>query len=149
MCMLLTTSLMRLCHPFLLNLFVLELSKLPDFSTLAEEIDAALLSHVAWKHRLRTAALSQEFSIPVHEIASDTFCRFGQWIASLNPDEQRSYYFERVKTLHSEFHIKAGAIAQMLADGDTATALAALNGVDYNLKSKELASALMEWKASS
>ena len=58
MCVLLTTSLMRLCHPFLLNLFVLELNNLPDFSTLAEEIDAALLSHVAWKHRLRTATLS-------------------------------------------------------------------------------------------
>lgn len=137
------------CQSLLLKFIFLEVRVLSGFSTLSEEIDAALLSHVAWKHRLRAAALSKEFSLPVHEISSDTFCRFGQWLASLNPDEQRSYYFERVKTLHTEFHVKAGAIAQMLADGETTTALAALNGIDYNLKSKELASVLMAWKASS
>lgn len=123
--------------------------ELSVFQTLREEIDAAHLSHIAWKHRLRSAALSNEFSIPVHVIADDSFCRFGQWLSSLNPDEQRRYYFERVKTLHNEFHIMAGLIAQMLTDGEPEAALAALNGVDYNLKSKELASALMEWKACS
>ncbi|MEP2715640.1 CZB domain-containing protein [Pseudophaeobacter sp.] len=119
------------------------------YQTLSEEIDAALLSHVAWKHRLRKAAFAKDTSIPVKEVASDSCCRFGKWLASLDPNDQRKYHFDRVKTLHTEFHNKAGLIAQMLSDGKVETALATLNGADYNLKSKELASALMEWKAHS
>ncbi len=116
-------------------------------NSLQEEIDAALLSHTSWKHRLRKAALEKNFNTPVDQISDDTFCQFGRWLVSLNPNEQRIYYFERVRTLHSEFHEKAGLIAQMLSVGAYELALIALNGPDYNLKSKELASALMEWKA--
>lgn len=122
---------------------------MPDFHTLIEEIDTALFSHLAWKHRLRRAAITKEIGISVQEVASVSCCRFGQWLVSLKHEEQKPYYFERVKNLHTEFHEKAGPIAQMIANGETEMALEALNSADYNLKSKELASALMEWKARS
>lgn len=115
--------------------------------TLREEIDTALLDHVAWKHRLREAAFSNDTALPVQEIADDTHCRFGRWLATVEPSEHNSYYLERVKELHAEFHAKAGAIAKAINEGDTLEGLKALNSVDYNLKSKELSAVLMDWKA--
>lgn len=115
--------------------------------TLRDEIDDALVSHIAWKHRLRTAALACEKALPVAEIASDDHCRFGQWLAAVQPSEHHTYYLERVRELHREFHIKAGAIAQVINNGQVTEGLKALNSAEYNLKSKELSAVLMEWRA--
>jgi hypothetical protein len=91
--------------------------------------------------------LSSETALPVEKIASDGHCRFGQWLASVQPNEHHCYYLDRVTELHREFHLLAGAIAQVINDGDTAEGLKALNSAEYNLKSKELSAVLMEWRA--
>lgn len=112
-----------------------------------EEITEAIRAHGAWKHRLRSAAMNNETDLPVQDICRDDRCRFGKWLAGVAPTERSRARLETVKALHSDFHKNAGMVAQKIADGNTAVAIAALDSEIYNAKSQQLTAALMEWKA--
>ncbi len=112
-----------------------------------EEISEAIRAHGTWKHRLRSAAMKNETDLPVQDICRDDKCRFGKWLSGVSPNERNRSQLNRIKTLHSNFHNAAGAVAQKIADGNPTMAIAALEGAAYTSKSKELTSALMEWKA--
>ena len=111
-----------------------------------EEITEAIKAHGAWKHRLTSAARNGETNLPVQEICRDDKCRFGKWLYTITPNERNRNHLEKVKTLHRDFHSKAGEVAQKIAEGNTPMATAILQSEAYNAKSKELASALMDWK---
>ena len=112
-----------------------------------EEISEAIRAHGAWKHRLRSAAMKNETTLPVQDICRDDKCRFGKWLAGVSPSERNRNYLNKIKTLHSDFHKNAGMVAQKIADGNSTVALVALEGGAFHDKSQELTAALMDWKA--
>ncbi|MFC4213898.1 CZB domain-containing protein [Pseudophaeobacter arcticus] len=131
----------------------MKLSTLPGVMIMSdtvfrEEISEAIRAHGAWKYRLRTAAMKNETNLPVQDICRDDKCRFGKWLADISPNERNRERVNKIKTLHGDFHKNAGQVAQTIADGNSAEALAALDGSTFNKKSKELTAALMEWKVS-
>jgi Chemoreceptor zinc-binding domain len=115
-------------------------------SVFRDEISEAIRAHGAWKHRLRSAAMKKETDLPVQDICRDDKCRFGKWLATVTPDNKNEHHVSKVRSLHSDFHKNAGAVAQKIADGDSTRALADLEGATFAAKSQELTAALMEWK---
>jgi hypothetical protein len=111
------------------------------------ELSEAIRAHAAWKHRLITAARTNETDLPVLDICRDDKCRFGKWLAGITPNDRNRCDLNTIKTLHSDFHKAAGLVAQMIADGNSTMAIAALEGTAYTTSSRELEVALEEWLA--
>lgn len=118
---------------------------MPDHA-FRDEISEAIRAHAAWKHRLQMAALNNETDLPVQDICRDDKCRFGQWLAGVIPSQSDRSAFYTIQTLHCDFHKAAGLVAQTIADGNSALALAALEADAYVTSSRELEAALVQWR---
>ncbi len=114
---------------------------------LKSEINKAIQAHGNWRGRLRNAALADERDLPVADIASADHCRFGQWLQGVSAAEGGGHLPE-VRRLHAEFHRIAGHIAGMIARGESAQALEAIEGRDYVQKTLSLTRTLHNWQDS-
>ena len=101
------------------------------------------LWHQQWKHRLRTAVADRETLDPV-AIVSDDRCQLGQWLYA---EGQRKYgdrpEFQELLVNHREFHMLAGAIAEIINDGQYELATAYLsNDTQFASASQEVSQAI-------
>lgn len=113
-----------------------------------EEINEAIGAHGAWKHRLRTAAMKNETSLPVDDICCDNKCRFGKWLYDLPADQLQAGYAAKVRDLHAQFHRTAGDVAKLIRDGRSDDALKGIESGTFVDHSKTLSRELTAWKMS-
>jgi hypothetical protein len=92
--------------------------KLPieEVSSTIADLENASLWHQEWKDRLRAAVAGHETLDPV-TITCDDCCKLGQW---LNAAGQKAFWdspeFQELLVNHREFHMLAGAIAEIIND---------------------------------
>ena len=110
------------------------------------EINEAIGAHGLWKRRLRTAAETGETSLPVDDICRNDFCKFGKWLKGLPQNAPGAAERRAVNDLHTAFHVEAGRIAGLIAAGEQAAALAALEGGTFDATSEALKLEMMKWR---
>ena len=111
-------------------------------STIAA-LELADLWHQQWKDRLRAAVADRETLDPV-AITCDDRCRLGQWLYA---EGQRLYWdrpeFQDLLVDHREFHMLAGAIAEIINDQQYELATAYLgNDTQFASASQEVSQSI-------
>jgi hypothetical protein len=85
-----------------------------DAMTGAVTLDNAYESHQEWKEKLHSAVKAQE-TIDTFTIARDDCCDLGKWLYA---DGQRLHWgkpeFQSLLMHHKEFHLLAGAVAEVI-----------------------------------
>lgn len=121
-----------------------------DRQDLDDQIQVALGTHGALKHKLRAAVEHGHLPHPSHAIATDCACRFGEWLHHLKGDQDiaRSPHFRAVVTAHAGFHKAAGRVARMVEDGRRDRAAEMLNELGYRRASDILMSEMKAWRRS-
>lgn len=113
---------------------------------LKEELENALGDHGKWKLRLRHAVHTGQCDIDVHTASSDCHCAFGKWIHHHGHDLQRHTHYQSVKTLHTEFHHRAGQTLAAALSGHQEKALKdlGLEG-DFSRVAAKLTLEILHW----
>ena len=113
-----------------------------------EAIDAALSAHAQWKKRLEDALSTGKSEFKVDVVQKDNACQFGQWLNGLPPQDTRSEDFNKVKTLHADFHKTAADILSLALSGkkEEAATMLAYSG-KYSYATGKLVLALQAWKS--
>ncbi len=117
-----------------------------------EAINNAIAAHGKWKTRLRQAIEKGDIEFDIEKAGTDNNCDFGKWLysESISPEEKKTDYYNRVKTLHAEFHRSIQAAANLLSTGKKAEALQTVNDLNgvFNKISVSLVLLLSEWRDS-
>ena len=114
----------------------------------SDQLDAklALTQHMAWKTKLRSAALKHE-RLDSEKISRDDCCDVGRWLHG--PGKGRwsgNAAFEHLVDRHRQFHRCAGAVAQVSNTGDTNGALNMLGAnTDFAAAAREVAMAIKQF----
>jgi hypothetical protein len=111
------------------------------------QITEALGAHGVWKMKLKTAITVGKTTDAPADIARDDRCQFGKWIKTLKQDPafRADRDLAQVERLHAEFHRSAGQVADLVARGDKAAAISALNST-FATSSSALSAAMGAWK---
>lgn len=105
------------------------------------DMKQALDAHVAWCRRLE-AKLNGESdeALSIGNVAPDNLCTLGKWI---NGEAQRQFgglpRLEELKRIHTEFHLKAGAILNDVLHGAQDNARAGLKSLRHESGRVQLA----------
>jgi hypothetical protein len=87
-----------------------------EHSSTIADLENASLWHQEWKDRLRAAVTGHETLDPV-VITCDDCCTLGKWLHAAG---QKAYWdspeFQELLVNHREFHMLAGAIAEIIND---------------------------------
>ncbi len=112
-----------------------------------EAIDAALSAHTRWKKRLQEAISTVQSEFKADTVKRDDACQFGQWLYSLRGEDMKSEDYNKVKSLHTDFHKTAGEILELALSGKKQEALKKLGyGGQYGSATGKLVLALQAWK---
>ncbi|MGA7722535.1 MAG: CZB domain-containing protein [Ignavibacteriaceae bacterium] len=112
-----------------------------------EAIDSALTAHSLWKKRLQEAIEKGKSEFKVEEVKKDNACQFGKWLYSLPDADKKSREYEKIKSLHAEFHKTAASILKLGLSSRKEEALKRLeHGGDYGRITGKLVLALNDWK---
>lgn len=117
--------------------------------SIESEITSALISHLAWKSRLKKSIESGILEHSIEHVKSDTNCSFGKWLIMLPDDIKNTNEFKKVLYSHSKFHISASEVLGLFLDGKKYEAEELLNNREkYYLKnSDELSKSIMDFKS--
>ncbi|MFZ1082842.1 MAG: CZB domain-containing protein [Candidatus Kryptoniota bacterium] len=112
-----------------------------------EAIDEAVRDHSEWKKRLREAITIGRSEFKIWVVKQDNECQFGKWLHSLSEEEMKSEDFQKVKTLHAEFHKVAGKVLEFALTGgkDAASKMMRQSGT-YGDITGRFVLALNDWK---
>jgi len=114
------------------------------------QLTKAMATHGAWKRRLEEAIQTGKSDITPERASVDDQCEFGKWLYSLPRQLRESATWQKVRTLHADFHREAGRVLQLALTGRKTEAKAAMShGGAFTLRSAELIRALQQWKSSS
>jgi methyl-accepting chemotaxis protein len=108
------------------------------------DFHAAIRDHTEWTKRF-SGAISKKQSLDAQSIARDTSCALGQW---LDDDARQAYghldSYRDCLVVHTEFHLEAAKVAQVIDEKRYYEALRMLNrGTDYSEASIALGVAIM------
>lgn len=113
------------------------------------EINLAVTAHAAWKLRLKHAVEIKQFDMDADSVAMDDLCKFGKWLNSLDLEEIDLDHFNRVKSLHAEFHAIAAEVVRLATGpGDTEAEQHRLLDGAFSECSAKLTDAMMVWRQS-
>lgn len=113
---------------------------------LTTALSDAIKAHAGWKMRLRKAAMRKDRDLPVDTICRDDCCDFGKWLNRLPSNLQSTPEAQKVRQLHTQFHIQAGRVAKQISDAQFDQALQSLETGGYVSTSKDLTRAVAAWK---
>jgi hypothetical protein len=122
--------------------------KSPDTAATVSALENADLWHQQWKDKLRAAVADRATLDPVVIMCEDC-CMLGKW---LNSDGEKAYWhkpeFQELLLNHREFHMLAGAIAEIINDKqyDLATAYLS-NDTQFANASKEVSLSIRRLEA--
>lgn len=114
---------------------------------IAQQINAAIGAHGAWKMKLKTAINLGRADVAPAEVRRDDCCAFGKWIHSndLSAATRAGKPYQVVRRLHAEFHQCAASILDHAISGRQGEAEGLFSG-EYAERSKKLVQALTKWK---
>lgn len=116
--------------------------------SLHDEISKAIGAHGMWKTRLNTAIATGKSEFMPEKVCVDNQCDFGKWLygASLTGADKHDPHYEKVRTLHAEFHKLAANVLTLALEGkkEEAKKLVEPSGRFAGL-SAELTMAMMDW----
>lgn len=112
-----------------------------------EKINAAIAAHGAWKFKLREQLAKGTAAQIVDQAGDFNNCAFGTWLRSLPAGMKNQPEVAMAIKLHQQFHGCAKKIASESANGRKDAATQLLNG-DFNQLSRDLTSAMTQWKIS-
>lgn len=113
-----------------------------------EAIDSALNAHAQWKIRLKDAIEQGQSEFKVDVVKKDNECQFGKWLHSLPESDRQTEDYQKIKTLHAEFHKTAGEILELAVTGQKDEAVKKLeHGGGYGRITGKLVLALNEWRS--
>jgi hypothetical protein len=111
------------------------------------QINAAILAHDEWKARLLAAIDSGSSEFQPDAVRADNLCPFGQWFESVEPELRDSLHYERVRTLHAQFHEAAADVLALALSGRGPQALTSLEfGSEFVRASVLLVDELEFWR---
>ena len=115
----------------------------------ADKITGAIAAHAKWKFYLKEVIETAKSEKTVDEVAPEDRCEFGRWLLSLPIAERKSTDWQKIRTLHAEFHKAAANVLKMALAGKQkeATAEMALGG-KFAKVSSQLTIAMTDWKRS-
>jgi hypothetical protein len=116
-----------------------------------DSLDKAIAAHAGWKARLRAAARTGTFEVATATVKADDRCDFGKWLygKDLTPEERQGEHYQKVRTLHAQFHQHAAQVVELATLGQKAEAEQAIAlGSPYAQVSTELTGALVKWRES-
>jgi hypothetical protein len=112
------------------------------------EIDEAIYAHSRWKMRLRGIIQSGQSEVSLLIIRSPHECQFGEWLDS-SKDAKKSSYYQRVSSIHAQFHEEAAEVAKLALNGLAEEANKKMEmGSKFSEISAKLVNVLAEWKNS-
>ncbi len=112
------------------------------------QISAAILAHDDWKARLLAAIESGSSEFQPDAVRADHLCPFGRWFESVEPELRDSLHYERVRTLHAQFHEAAAQVLTLALSGRGPQALTSLEfGSEFVRASVLLVDELEFWRA--
>ncbi len=76
--------------------------------------DKAIVSHSAWKAKLKAYLAKPDGSISQSEVQSDQKCELGKWIYGEGKIWSKSPAYITLKEQHAKFHAAAGAVIQKI-----------------------------------
>lgn len=100
-------------------------------SDLSQKIEGAIAAHRKWKARLQQATSTGDLEdYNVKDITAPNKCELGNMLESdIIPHPLRmTQEFIKAKTLHETFHVKTGAVFQLMISGKTDQAKAMFAG---------------------
>lgn len=114
---------------------------------LAQQIDAAIGAHGAWKLRLRTAIAGSPSDVTPQTACRDDACAFGHWLhgADIDAPTRAGMPYQVVRRLHAEFHRSAGEVLTLALAGNRIRATDVMEA-DFTPRSDKLVRALTKWK---
>jgi hypothetical protein len=115
---------------------------------LQDAIEKAIAAHGAWKIRLVQAIENCSSEFNPTTVSLDNQCEFGKWLyGEIPPEARKSQHYDKVKTIHADFHKEAGRILNLATQGKKEEAQKAVaSGSKYSLLTGNLALALGQWK---
>jgi hypothetical protein len=115
---------------------------------LADQLNAAVSAHAAWKVRLAQAIASGASDFAVPTVRLDNQCPFGKWLyGEIDPTLKRSPDYEKVRALHASFHVAAAGVLALALAGKRVEAEAAMApGSEFARVSTQLTLALTAWQ---
>ena len=114
---------------------------------LKEAITKGIGAHGMWKQRLLEAIKSGQSEWSPVTVCKDDQCEFGKWLYSCSAQDKASTYFERVKSLHSEFHKEAAEVLRLALAGKKQEATTAIAfDSNYGRVSSHFIREMMNWQ---
>lgn len=111
-----------------------------------EKITDMIGSHGMWKWRLKEAVDTGESEWKPEEIRADDRCEFGKWLYHFPPTDRGNHHWEKVRTLHREFHLEAARILELVLAGEKKRAEDSLKHRGcYTTTSSQLTLAMTQW----
>lgn len=106
----------------------------------------AIGAHGLWKQALAAAIASGKSQFTIETIGKDELCDLGKWLHRLPESDRASEHWEKIHSLHEQFHIEAAKVLDAALAGHKAEASASMRpGGGYCLISMQLTAAMMEW----
>ncbi|HEB58781.1 MAG TPA: hypothetical protein ENJ01_06150 [Gammaproteobacteria bacterium] len=116
--------------------------------SLADSINKGIAAHGMWKQRLIDAIATGSSEWSPATVCQDNQCEFGKWLYSGDAEVTASPRYEKVRTLHADFHKVAAEVLKMALAGQKDAAEAAIDmGSEYRNISSELTREMMNWKS--
>jgi hypothetical protein len=114
-----------------------------------DKITKFIAAHAKWKHQLKTAIDTAQSNQTADDVAHEDRCEFGLWLLSLPKEDQNTAQWQKVRSLHADFHKAAADVLAMALAGkkDDANAEMAFGG-NFAKVSANLTVAMTEWKQS-
>ena len=113
-----------------------------------KEIERAIRDHRAWKTRLRISIETKgKYDQPVQDVRRNDLCPLGLWLDSLDEATRSGPHWQRIHSVHSDFHAAAASILELaIAEKKDEAERALEPGGDFENLSRELVAALDAWR---
>ena len=114
----------------------------------AFEVEHALDAHNDWKRELRDAVIRGYCEQGSEEAGRDDLCALGRWLYALSSGNCIDPACEVAIDRHARFHREAAVVVQLLEEGRTDDARAAMDADSaFACASEELVGLLEAWRA--
>ncbi len=123
-----------------------------------EEIENAISVHSKWLKNIKTAVAvstmsgtnsdSTQGTKTIEKIGADNQCAFGKWLyETIEPELKKSTHYEKIVTLHAQFHQQAATILSLAFKGKKSKASSLISDDSEFIQCSELLiTSLNEWK---
>jgi hypothetical protein len=121
-----------------------------DRMSMKENLQKAIAAHGLWKQRLRSAMGTGKSEFAPATVRLDNQCEFGKWLFSLDPASRQSPHYNKVKSIHADFHKEAARILDLALNGKRSEAEEGLSRMGkFEKLSAGLTLEIMGWSSGS